>query len=106
MLGFDLSARAWSTLSAGDVALSGAGSSCARPSEAIEQDLGAPERRSTGAVDLDDAGRIVIFGGRSECGLLDDAWRWDPSDGWEELHPASAGESCARRGVSCATLCL
>lgn len=77
------------------------------PKNYVNEDLTAPERRSTPVTALIDD-RLWLFGGESDCSdHLDDLWRLDLSTGeWDELVEARSGESCARRNDACECLCL
>ncbi len=78
------------------------------PSDYVNQDLDAPERRQKAMVALM-WDNLWIFGGmHAECSEhLDDTWRYDlASDAWTELIEARTGESCARRNDDCECLCL
>lgn len=100
---FDLNARSWTALAAGDVAGSSSASGCGRTADAVVQDLTAPERRAFAAVALGNDGGLRVFAGRTECGAIDDVWSWSGS--WSRLREATAGRSCARAGLDCTTIC-
>ena len=102
--GFDLAANAWTELSAGDSAGATSGSACVRPAGAVDEDLTAPERRAGASVALGSGGALMVFGGRTECGPIDDVWSWS-SGLWTRLREASAGRSCLRAGAECSTIC-
>jgi N-acetylneuraminic acid mutarotase len=78
------------------------------PSDYVEMDLSAPERRHNGMYVMA-RDSLWIFGGiHAECSdHLDDTWRYDlATDTWHELIEARSGESCARQGEDCMCLCL
>jgi len=78
------------------------------PSDYVEMDLSAPERRQKAFIaSMHD--NLWVFGGmHAECSdHLDDTWRFDLETAeWSELIEARTGESCARRGDDCECLCL
>lgn len=84
------------------------GNSSEVPSDYVDQDLSAPERRQKAMVGLM-LDNLWIFGGmHAECSEhLDDTWRYDlPTHEWTELIEARTGESCLRRDDDCECLCL
>ena len=101
---FDLSGRSWSLLAAGDTPGAGSGSGCDRDASVVVQDLDAPERRANASAGVSSDGALTVAGGRTECGLIDDVWRWTEA-GWSRVVDASSGQSCARAGGSCDTVC-
>lgn len=108
---FDPATSTWTLLRAGDSFTGGALGCLGNPRELpkgyVDEDLTAPERRSTPIVALIDSS-LWLFGGESDCSdHLDDLWRLDLSTGvWHELVEARSGESCARRNDACECLCL
>ncbi|MFT6144243.1 MAG: hypothetical protein ACJAZO_001116 [Myxococcota bacterium] len=77
------------------------------PSDYVEMDLNAPERRHRGMYTLM-WNSLWLFGGiHAECSdQLDDTWRFDLETlQWTELIEATTGEACARRGDACDCLC-
>lgn len=87
---FELQTRAWMAVSAGDT-------------EPRQPNCRAPERREEHAlVYLQAQRRLMVFGGESGCGLLDDLWYYN-LDGasWSNPYVASRGESCERVATAC-----
>jgi hypothetical protein len=83
------------------------GNSSEVPSDYVEQDLTAPERRHRGMFTLMHDSLWIYGGMHAECSdQLDDTWRY-PLDGgdWTELIEARTGESCARQDADCECLC-
>lgn len=106
---FNLSSSTWTLLHPGD---SGAGERCNAfcdcPPDFVETNPNVPERRHYhSAQHLPGPDWIAMFGGKSDCGYLDDTWYWDLSaDVWLEINPASQGEACMRSGRdNCTDLC-
>jgi hypothetical protein len=58
----------------------------------------APDRRAGQLAALDEIrGEWVIFGGKTDCGLIDDVWIFSlEQSGWLRLLEATMGESCIR----------
>ncbi len=108
---FNPTDNTWTMLHAGDTFTGGALGCLGNPREIpkgyMNEDLTAPERRSTPSITLIE-GSLWVFGGESDCSdHLDDLWRFDMSDNtWHELVEARSGESCARRNDACECLCL
>jgi N-acetylneuraminic acid mutarotase len=105
---FDLTESTWTELEHGDTYANPAFGFCDFPSDFINPDLDAPERRYFGAAALtDDA--LIIFGGKTDCGQVNDLWTWDLEDqSWTERSDATFGEICARTFADpdgCESLC-
>jgi hypothetical protein len=107
---FDPQNGAWNPLRPGDDgAGANCGSFCACDPDFVEVDMNSPERRQYHTfVALPDEDRVVLFGGKSDCGYLDDTWSLSLSDhGWTEVEPAQQGEACKRTGrENCEELCF
>lgn len=104
---FDLGGGGWSLVLEGDVQAADANGFCDFPAGFVTPDLAAPERRSAGGAVLDDAGQMLIFGGKTDCGLINDVWSWSLADGvWTERSPATTGEICLRAFANCQTMCF
>jgi hypothetical protein len=106
---FDVNSYEWTEVIPGDT---GAGEGCARfcscPPDFVSVDTQSPERRQYHSFTLiPDAGDVYLFGGKSDCGYLDDTWRFAlDSLSWEEIDPAGQGEACMRTGQDgCTDLC-
>lgn len=106
---FDVNGHEWSEVIPGDT---GAGEGCARfcscPPDFVSVDVESPERRQYHSFTLvPDAREVYLFGGKSDCGYLDDTWRFGLGElTWEELDPAGQGEACMRTGQDgCTDLC-
>jgi hypothetical protein len=101
----------WTELHAGDSFTGGSlgcmGNSREIPKGYVDQDLDAPERRTTSGFEIL-GDKAWVFAGESGCSdHLDDTWSFDlAGSSWTELLEARSGESCARRGDDCQCLCL
>jgi hypothetical protein len=106
---FDLSENSWTELEQGDVYANPAFGFCDFPADFAEPDLEAPERRYAGAAALSDES-LIIFGGKTDCGQVNDLWTWSLDDAsWTERSDATFGEICARTfadAESCESLCF
>ncbi len=81
---------------------------CDFPAEFVVPQADTPERRSAGVVAPDPArGRVVVYGGKTDCGLAGDVWLFDTSARrWRISRGTTDGMSCARQNrTSCRTLC-
>ena len=101
--------QGWTQLSAGD---SGAGEGCEAfcscPPDFVEVDMSSPERRQYQTfVPILGEDRAILFGGKGDCGYLDDTWSFSFVDHqWTEIEPAGQGEACMRTGQEgCTDLC-
>lgn len=104
---YDLADGGWTGLEIGDVYNAPAAGFCDFPADFVVPDLDAPERRHAGAAVLSDAGELLIFGGKTDCGLINDVWSWSLSDAtWTERSPATVGEICLRSFANCQSLCF
>ncbi len=106
---FDLTYNTWTELQHGDVYQSPAYGFCDFPADFTAPDLSAPERRYAGAAVLSDEA-LLIFGGKTDCGQVNDLWSWDLDDqSWTERSAATFGEICARTFAdpeNCESLCF
>lgn len=98
----------WTNLLAGDQ-LSNTGniSQCEFPADFTTVEAASPERRYS-FVHTESAGAGYIFGGKTDCGAVNDVWKLDVAAGaWTLLRPSSGGEGCLRSGnLNCTTLCF
>ena len=106
---FDNASGTWTSIVEGD---SGFGSECTSfcscPPDFVEVDRNSPERRQYHTFEpILGEERALLFGGKSDCGYLDDTWSFDfESDEWTEVEPAGQGEACMRTGQEgCTDLC-
>jgi hypothetical protein len=82
---------------------------CDFPADFTNVDRSLPERRNAHTlVWSDQCGKALLFGGKTDCGAINDVWRFDTS-GWTNLELATAGESCMRwrsNPDNCANMCF
>lgn len=81
---------------------------CDFPADFATTDVDAPERRSAFVAALDPArNRVIVFGGKTDCGSAGDVWSLDlTARAWRPLRGAIEGLSCQRSGrENCRSLC-
>jgi len=105
---FDAQAGQWSELGPGDGYNAPPLGFCDFPVDFADVDLQSPERRSSHGMAAG-SGSLWLFGGKSDCGALDDVWSFDGT--WHERTPAAEGEVCLRffadfPKYECQGLCL
>jgi len=105
---YDLGGAGWSMQAQGDVLQADAVGFCDFPADFVDPDLDAPERRSAGAAVLTDEDVMLVFGGKTDCGIIDDVWARDLSSGtWEQKVRATTGEICVRAfAEGCRSMCF
>lgn len=105
----DLATSRWAPVKVGDKLQGQSNGFCDFPPDFTAPDLGSPERRDGHFLGFDDVrGKFVAFGGKTDCGNVNDLWELDPAtDAWTRLEPAFSGESCVRSGKQgCTSLCF
>jgi N-acetylneuraminic acid mutarotase len=106
---FDAAQGAWTSVVEGDTGAGvGCSSFCDCPPDFVDVDMASPERRQYHTwVTIPSEDRAVLFGGKGDCGYLDDTWSFSFEDlAWTEVEPAGQGESCKRSGEEgCTDLC-
>ncbi len=102
---FQIADSDWDQLEEGDVYATPANGFCDFPADFTVIDADAPERRYFGVSGITDAGELITFGGRTDCGLINDTWSWTRDEGWVQRTSASSGEVCLRAFADCADLC-
>lgn len=104
---FRLSEGVWNRLREGDVQTASANGFCDFPADFVDPDLKSPERRNAFASAITDRGELIVFGGKTDCGIINDVWTWSlERGGWSERSPATAGEICLRASASCSSMCF
>ncbi|MCA9567589.1 MAG: hypothetical protein KC656_07090 [Myxococcales bacterium] len=80
---------------------------CDFPDDFVDVDPESPERRNAGASVMTQDGQMLVFGGKTDCGLINDVWAYDVTTAsWAELSPATSGQACLRANqAGCTTLC-
>lgn len=106
---FDPEGARWTLVSTGDTYANPARDFCDFPPDFTNIDTKAPERRNSHTLAWSDAcGHALVFGGKTDCGAIDDVWTL-AGDDWTEALPASEGEACARwreDPETCADMCF
>jgi hypothetical protein len=104
---YDPDGGGWALLRLGDRYNAPATGFCMFPVDFTTPDFGAPDRRSSHAlVASASCGHAVVFGGKTDCGAIDDTWAFDyASTTWINTVDATEGESCWRRWDGDFTLC-
>jgi hypothetical protein len=102
----DLATRVWSRVRPGDTYDNAASGMCMFPADFTAPEEGAPERRYS-FVAVQSETRAFVFGGKTDCGIVNDVVGFDfASDAWTPIRTATGGEACNRTGrVGCTTLC-
>jgi len=104
---FKLSDGEWNRIREGDVLDQGANGFCDFPADFVVADLDSPERRNASAAALTPSGDLVLFGGKTDCGIINDLWTWSAGGtGWVERSTATAGEICQRAYAECTEMCF
>jgi hypothetical protein len=105
---YDPDARQWQPLAEGDTFDKQANGVCDFPPDFANIDPTLPERRSAHALVWSEAcGHALLFGGKTDCGAIDDVWSFDGKR-WQERLAASEGEACLRAAsdpAQCTALC-
>lgn len=81
---------------------------CACSPDFVSVDKTSPERREYHTfVTVIGENRALLFGGKTDCGYIDDTWSLDfQSFKWTKINDASKGEACKRTGrANCTELC-
>ncbi len=104
---YDLGGGGWEQHVEGDVYNAPANGFCDFPADFVIPDLDVPERRDAGAAAMTDDGALLVFGGKTDCGIINDVWSWSVSDStWSERSQATFGEICLRAYAECSTMCF
>jgi hypothetical protein len=106
---FDLASNAWANLVPAETVKTQPAGFCMFPATFTVPNLSAPDRRSGFGAGFDSMKRTwTIFGGDTDCGIIDDVWQFDASKGaWANQVAATIGEACTRGAnpSSCQSLC-
>ncbi len=111
---FDAAQLGWKVIHKGDlgandnpdVVFKPANAFCDFPPDFMVLDKASPERREAMGLTADTKGNLWMFGGKSDCGVLRDVWRYEPKGaGWVNLDDTTIGWSCDRYKKPCNTLC-
>lgn len=106
---FDPAGLAWTQVVASESIVTPAAGFCSFPKDFTTVNTAAPDRRSASAAGFDPkASTLYVFGGKTDCGLIDDAWAFSVAKGtWTRGVKALSGEACTRRDhpEQCTSLC-
>lgn len=104
---YKIAEKSWSPLRLADTYNKPANGFCSFPPDFTNLDVDAPERRNGGVV-TGGLGGLWVQGGKTDCGVIDDLFRYDYESGaWQELTAATVGEACLRKGgVGCNDYCF
>lgn len=104
---YDLADNTWERLQAGDEFNRVANAFCDYPADFTTVDVSAPERRYASAAAMTDSGELITFGGKTDCGQINDVWSYNfDSNLWTERSAATFGEVCLRAfSEGCDTMC-
>ncbi|MCB9596554.1 MAG: hypothetical protein H6719_27770 [Sandaracinaceae bacterium] len=103
----DIATGAWSQLHTGDTFNNPPTGMCEFPADFTIVEDGTPERRYS--IGLAQTGSVAyVFGGKADCGYLNDVWSLDIGSGaWTRVRASTGGEGCLRTGrTDCTTLCF
>ncbi len=107
---FDPAQKKWTELVPAEQVKTPAADFCLFPPDFTVPNLQAPDRRSAHVAVLDEAGgRWLIYGGKTDCGNVDDVWSFDlATNTWHTELPSTVGEACVRgkNPGQCTTLCI
>lgn len=103
----DPAAGTWTVVHVGDQFNSGPAGMCDFPADFTIIEPDSPERRYSVGVAQTATGSF-FFGGKADCGYLNDVWRYDfGTDAWELVRASTSGEVCLRTGrTDCGSLCF
>lgn len=105
---YDPSDDTWSNLFAGDAFSKPANGVCDFPPDFATVDVSQPERRNAHSLVWSPCGHALLFGGKTDCGAINDVWRLTGVE-WAEAQSADEGEACLRFRANpdnCANLCF
>lgn len=71
---------------------------CDFPADFVVPNADAPDRRAAQVAAVDPVrGEWIVYGGKTDCGIIDDVWTFDfQREAWLNLRPSTTGESCLR----------
>jgi hypothetical protein len=81
---------------------------CDFPTNFVIMQEDSPERRSMHLALSDGEGGVMVMGGKTDCGIVDDVWKLHLQDlSWELLQEPTVGVSCERYGIEgCDAFCF
>ena len=107
---YDPDGGGWAQIGEEDTFNAPANGFCDFPPDFANIADGTPERRNAHSLVWNGAcGRALVFGGKTDCGAVDDVWRYDDTNGWTNPTPANDGELCMRwrsNPDNCVNMCF
>ncbi len=107
---FDLGSNSWNNITPEETVNNPSAAFCDFPADFTLPNLAAPDRRSAQLAGFSSLNNtFAIFGGKTDCGIIDDVWIFDASsDTWSKSIDATVGEACLRKDFpdQCTSLCL
>ncbi len=105
---YDPTEDRWRSQSMGDRYNAPPNGFCDFPADFTVIEPGTPERRNAhSAVWAGD--QMIVFGGKSDCGAVNDVWHYDDANGWTNPVMATEGEMCIRFRANpdnCVNMCF
>jgi hypothetical protein len=106
---FDPASGEWTELIAPEQIENEPNGFCDFPADFTAPNLDAPDRREAHLAVIDpDRGEWFVYGGKTDCGIIDDVWTFDLNrESWVQSLPATIGEACIRgeNPDQCSALC-
>jgi N-acetylneuraminic acid mutarotase len=107
---FDPSSKKWTNIVPPETVKTMPAGFCLFPPDFTTPNTSAPDRRSSHLAVVDSVhASWTVFGGETDCGLIDDMWTFDlVKNTWSRVMAARVGEACTRgpNTSQCTTLCL
>ncbi len=104
---YDPSDDTWANLAEGDAFARPANGFCDFPADFATVDVAQPERRNAHSLVWSPCGHALLFGGKTDCGAINDVWQLTGVE-WSEVLVADEGEACLRFRANpdnCRNLC-
>jgi hypothetical protein len=104
---FDIENKSWELIQINDTFNKPSNKFCDFPADFANIVEGTPERRSAHLlVYWEQENSLLVHGGKTDCGQVDDLWQLELSDHiWTDLESATVGEVCLRISDECSSLC-
>ncbi len=104
---FDPDTNVWTEIQRGDTFNAPQRAFCDFPADFANIDPTAPERRNAGSLVFSETcGHSIAFGGKTDCGAINDVWRYTGGEGWKVEFSSGVGEVCLRSGSEeCTSIC-
>lgn len=107
---FDPNGGGWTALTGEDTFNKPANGFCDFPPDFTIVDRSLPERRNAHSLSWSTTcDRGYLFGGKTDCGAINDVWEYHPEEGWISKELATEGEVCHRWRANpdnCANMCF